>query len=758
MNPIKPLLGLLAALLVAVTAHAQQAPQRRVNVGYAYPAGGQQGTEFEVTLGGQFFDGASRVFFSAQGVTATVEKHTKPMSAKDFNLLREKFQEAQKRIQAAQGGPGRPAGREDAPAVLQAVREMGVPADQIAAFLEYHRRRTDPKQQLNPQISETLLLRVTIAADAEPGPRELRVLATLGLSRPIRFDVGSLPERCEQEPNDAAPDALPDDALPLVLNGRIEPGDVDRFSFQAAKGQYLVARTTARGLVPYLADAVPGWFQATLALRDEDGNEVAYADDYRFDPDPVLHCVIPKNGRYTLEIKDAIYRGRDDFVYRIALGEIPFVTSAFPLGGRDGEKTPVRLEGWNLPVDRVTVDGRRHAPGIHQIVLGQAEGIAQRAPFAFDALPQGAEKEPNDHPDRAQAIVIPMIVNGRIDRPGDGDVFRIQGRAGGRVFAEVLARRLGSPVDSTLALTDAQGRQLAANDDCEDKACGLSTHHADSSLAFTLPADGEYFLHLGDAQRQGGADCGYRLRVSEGRPDFALRVVPSTVSARAGTNVPITMYALRRDGFAGEIALALRDAPPGFALAGARVPAGQESVRLTLALPAEPTAEPVQLVWEGRAVVKGKEIVREAVPADDLMQAFIYHHLVPAEDFLVATGGGRAGRAAFQIARDKPVRLAPGGAAQVRVAVLPWLLKQGKVHLTLVEPPEGIAIKSVSPVKDGLSVLLAADAKKVSPGLAGNLIIEAVLERAAPAPSGKPRAQRTPLGVLPAIAFEVSRK
>ena len=42
----------------------------------------------------------------------------------------------------------------------------------------------------------------------------------------------------------------------------------------------------ARELVPYLADAVPGWFQATLVLYDKKGKEVAYADDYRFNPDP----------------------------------------------------------------------------------------------------------------------------------------------------------------------------------------------------------------------------------------------------------------------------------------------------------------------------------------------------------------------------------------------------------------------------------------------------------------------------------------
>ena len=151
-----------------------------------------------------------------------------------------------------------------------------------------------------------------------------------------------------------------------------------------------------------------------------------------------------------------------------------------------------------------------------------------------------------------------------IYQPGDWDVFRFDGRAGEEIVAEVSARRLNSPLDSLLRLTDAAGRELAVNDDAEDKGAPLLTHQADSRLAFKLPANGAYYLHLGDAQGKGGADYAYRLRISRQQPDFALRVVPSSINARAGATVPLTVYALRRDGFAGDIALQLKDAPAGF--------------------------------------------------------------------------------------------------------------------------------------------------------------------------------------------------
>ena len=78
-----------------------------------------------------------------------------------------------------------------------------------------------------------------------------------------------------------------------------------------------------------------------------------------------------------------------------------------------------------------------------------------------------------------------------------------------------------------------------------------------------LPADGTYYIHLSDTQGQGGPEFAYRLRVSEPRPDFALRIAPSSLSVRAGMSVPVTVYALRKDGFTNAIDLALKDAPAG---------------------------------------------------------------------------------------------------------------------------------------------------------------------------------------------------
>jgi hypothetical protein len=544
--------------------------------------------------------------------------------------------------------------------------------------------------------------------------------------------------------------------LPVVLNGQILPGGVDRFAFNARKGMRLVAAASARNLMPYLADAVPGWFQATLTLYDPDGNEVAYAEDFRFQPDPVLYYTVPADGRYVLEIRDALYRGRQDFVYRVVLGELPFVTSIFPLGSRDSAPTTVALEGWNLPVERLTLHDVVKGPRVFPIFLSEAQQMSGSLLFARDTLPECLEQEPNDRPEIAQPVTLPIIVNGRIDRPGDWDVFRFEGRAGSPIVAEVTARRLGSPLDSLLKLTDASGRLLASNDDFEDRGAPLLTHQADSWLWTTLPADGTYYLHLGDTQHQGGPAYAYRLRISPPRPDFELRVVPSSINARAGTCVPITVYALRRDRFAGAIALQLRAAPAGFALGGALLPADQDKVRLTLTVPPTSTEKAVSLSLEGRATIGGREVSRAAVPAEDMLQAFAYHHLVPAKQWLAAVAERRGANYWWKLADDQRVRLAAGKATHVRFFAPPRALAD-RARLTLSEPPDGIEIQDVQPGRGSVEIVLRADAAKVKPGLSGNLIVEATIDWSPQAAQGKPAGEkrRISIGMLPAVPFEI---
>jgi hypothetical protein len=622
--------------------------------------------------------------------------------------------------------------------------------------------------QQNRQIAESVLLDVTIDSNAAPGNREMRLRTNMGLTNPMVFQVGTIPEICELEPNDPVnywkrPNMailkkllpVPPLELPVVLNGQILPGDIDHFRFRARQGQQLVIATQARSLVPYLADAVPGWFQPLLTLSDADGKPLATASSFQFDPDPVIFYKVPADGEYDIEIRDSLYRGRDDFVYRISVGELPFVTGINPLGGRSGEESVTTLNGWNLPENRLSLD-TRSGVGFRQTIWSGGTNFSNRIHYTVDAFPEIGEIEPNDGRPEVQSVKLPVIVNGCLSRPGDVDVYQFEGHAGEEIVAEVMARRLYSPVDSLLRLIGPKGNVVAWNDDSEDKESGILTHSADSYLRTKLTEDGAYRVQLTDSQRHGGPEYCYRLRISPPRPDFVLRATPSSVNLFPGGSMAIRVYALRKDGFAGDIDLSLKDVPEGLTLSGGRIPAGRDSVRVTLST-ARLIKDPViPLKMEGRARIGDETVVRPVVPAEDMMQAFIYRHLVPSQEFLACVMNLPRNLAFIRLANNGPVEIPAGGAATVKV-LLPNIPMLKDLQLELDEPPPGVTLQESATDTEGITLRLKADGEKVKDGYADNLIVEIILNREGKdaGPDGKKPKQRISLGMLPAIPFKV---
>jgi hypothetical protein len=659
-------LVLVACLALAGPAHAQNRPY----VGYAYPAGGQQGTTVQVKLGGQLLDGVKGVRVTGDGVVGRVLAYERKLNPQDAQLLREQLQELRKAI--PDSDPKAASGLDPSRAPLPP-DSSNTPEQQLARI---ERRLGDYVQRpASAALVNLVWIELSIAADATPGPRELRLLTSRGVTNPLVLHVGQLPEQCRIPMKTASLQVLgkeelalrsrPADqvelrfSLPCTLNGQIASGEVNRYRFEAHKGQRLVMTTQARSLNPYLADAVPGWIQPVLILQSASGETLAYNDDDQFRPDPVLLFEVPADGEYVLSIQDALYRGREDFVYRISVGELPFVTSRFPLGGPLGGSGRVELQGWNLDETSLPAPSTSTGPGIASLLASHNGLVSERVPYDLDTLPETLATESS--PETPQRLELPVIVNGRFEQVGDRDEFSFDGKAGDSVVAEVLARRLGSPVDSRLWLADATGAILAFSDDTDDPTAGINTHPADSYLRTTLPSDGTYRLTLTDASGGGGDAYAYRLRLSPPRPDFELRVVPSSLAIRAKGAGSLDVHAIRRDGFEGPIEVCLAHPPTGFKAAPVTLEAGKASVRLNVRTSLEATDEPVLLTVQGRASIDGKELTREAVPAEDRMQAFLWRHLVPAADLPVtvfeANGGVKRDQKAQVAGRVRQVQL-----------------------------------------------------------------------------------------------------
>ncbi len=659
MKPLR-LAPLALAFLAASSALAQNQ-----YIGYVYPAGGQRGTTFPIRLGGQALQYASDLVVSGEGVSVRLVDYYRVMSNEEFTLLRQQLNELRKKETPISDALAArmswfefpaPIGPVDEPKPGEKPKQEGPKSKKDLAKEKMIERieRIFAADERNPAVrsqTELVFAEVTVAPDAEPGRREIRVITKRGISNPLPFYVGQVPEVARKpmktcqlpllgKESMAQRQRPPEEeemrvTLPCTMNGQIAPGEMNRYRFQGKKGQHLVISAKARDLVPYVADGVPGWFQAVMRLTDANGRELAYDDDFRLNPDPLIYFEVPEDGEYVLTIHEALFRGRESFVYRITVSELPFVASIFPLGARTqgvpGEPVKIEMDGWNLGEATLAPPSQDAGPGRYWIAARSGKFVSNHVPFVLDTLPECLDNEPNDEPSKAQKVQLPTIINGRIDRPGDWDVFEVEGKAGQTIVAEVTARRLGSPLDGFLKVSGEDGTIIAFSDDHHDAASGLNTDHADSYLMAKLPANGKYFIHLGDTRRHSGKEYAYRLRIGQPRPDFELRLVPSRFVMPSKGSASVTVYAIRKDGFDGPIKLSLKDLPEGFESPGATLSAKQVSVGLSLRTSLTATAKPVNVTVVGTANAGDQEVVREAVPAEDRMQAFLWRHLLPAD-------------------------------------------------------------------------------------------------------------------------------
>lgn len=546
---------------------------------------------------------------------------------------------------------------------------------------------------------------IHIAPDASPGPRDMRIIRATGVSNRFRFFVGQIPEVNAVMPRAKGfVQALP--ALPVTVNGWVMSAQTHAYSFSAKAGQKLVLRVQSQEIIPLMADAVPGWAQMVLTLFDPDGKEMAYLDDAGIHPDPVLIQGIPRDGLYRVEIRDALYRGRENFLYRLSIGELPYLTSIFPLGGAAGQAGRVELFGANLPansLDLAAPDGTRNLLPIDvksaltsNWLPYQVERIAG-SPVSSAATTQPAR------------VTVPAVLDGRITRAGQEDVFTFHAEAKKELVFEVFARRLDSPLDSVLTVTDAKGGRLGQNDDYVDERFPLVTHQADSRLSVKFAAAGDYLVRLADAQGKFGPDYAYRLVISQPRPDFALMVLPDNPRVAPGDQAVLSVHAIRRDGFDGEIRLSLKDLPPGFTAGGATVGPKEADARFTITAPAD--AKPGQILrptLQGRATIDSRDVVHDSLPAEQLMQAFSYIYRIPTEEFLLQV----LAPPAFVLSASGPggaLEVPQGGEVKLTVKVSRKVKMSGAIGLTLDQPaPRGLSMRyaPIPPDKDEAQVVL----------------------------------------------------
>ncbi len=393
-------------------------------------------------------------------------------------------------------------------------------------------------------------LSIAIAKDAEPGVYYLRLADADGASALKPFIVGTLADILEKEPNDdpRKPHAL--DTSAVVVNGRLDkPGDVDTFAVKLTKGQTLVASLEANQTLRSPMDGV-------IQVLSSDGFVLEQNDDYRgFDPQ--IAFVVPKDGLYLVRVfafpakADTAVRfaGKETFIYRLTLTTGPFVEHTYPLAVSRDQPADVELVGWNLPAElrRMKITPQLDT----DILLVSDARIAN--PFSIQLVRNPSIVKTQATRANPQKITLPATITGRLDRPGDIDVFEFAAKKGDKLAITVGSRTLGFPLDPVLRLTDLAGKTLL-----QSKAVKIGD---DPILNYAVTLDAVYRVEIGDLHDHAGPRYVYRLRVGTPVPDFDVKVTGDNFTLAAGKSLEIPVAVTRIAGFKGEVTLRVEGLP-----------------------------------------------------------------------------------------------------------------------------------------------------------------------------------------------------
>lgn len=543
---------------------------QKMSVGYIYPAGGQLGTTFDIEIGGLNITQAAKVFVSGKGVKAEIIKENAP----------------------AKKAP---------------------------------RKKYD--DQSSPQLADRLKVRITIDKSAEPGLRDLRLQAEKGVSNKLPFEVGQYPDFREsgvsalEKPN-------PVSALPATLCGQIMPGERDFFSFRIEKGCTFVAAAKARAFVPYIADAVPGWFQAVISLRNSKGQEVAFSDDFRNGVDPVIITKIPETDTYTLMIHDAVFRGREDFNYRIEVGEIPYISFIFPAIGVSGKPNSVHINGVNIAKNTIKFKPAFEGKGVFS-TRGNGGFLTNQVPFLSYSR---SEKVVSLHPENE--LGLNEVIFDSLTSKFAPKVYYFDLQKNEQLAVDVTARKLGSLLDGVLTLYNEKGRKVAEVDDKDDEMEGLLTYHADPSLTYKATETGRYKLELRDVLQGSGKEYYYALERKERFGTFGVFVSPANFTIPQGGTGSFLIDVVSSDKKNYRLDLELKGLPKGFLTSSMEIRGNKWEVSVTAPENAKEQSIDLRVIARNSGSKNNLPESQEAVAADNMMQAFYYTHHIPAVEFM----------------------------------------------------------------------------------------------------------------------------
>jgi len=469
------------------------------------------------------------------------------------------------------------------------------------------------KDGKKPVVSK-MKLKFTVAPDATPGVRDFRILTAQGASTVGQVVLTREPIVAEAAANDVAAMAQPV-TIPAALCGIIEKAeDLDFYKFRVEAGQTLVFHVYSQRLQNRIHD-MQARVDPLITVRTLTGGTLAACDN-TYAGDPLLVYQFAQAGEYLLEMRDVRYEGNAEWTYCIEMHSRPFITQTHPLAVVPGLDTPLLLAGANLPPNpaltvKVPADAKLGltwiAPEFQEQPTNPIMLLATAGPIHLEAPAE------NNLPAQGQPFPLQSTVCGVIEQPGDIDCYTFDAKAGETWTFNVVARRANSKLDPIFRILNDKGGALVEVDD----SVVLRVNQSDSRLeSWAAPADGKYTLEIRDLHLRGGPEFPYAIETLRTTPNFELQVDTDKTLLSPGTSAPIYVKVLRKNGYVGEVSLAIDGLPAGVtATVGRILVTGNDGC---IILKADPAAQPggtnIQITGVGMHAMKdGAQLAVTAV-------------------------------------------------------------------------------------------------------------------------------------------------
>lgn len=504
-------------------------------------------------------------------------------------------------------------------------------------------KKKPPKRRKGPAMGKPVVTRfkVTIDSTVPVGIHDVRLVNKWGVSNPRAFVVGDLAEVQEKEPNSDVEQAQRVALNSTINGGMASPTDVDYYVFPGKKGQ--------RVIVSCLASSIDSRFTPGLELYDAAGKQLAANRNYS-ERDALADCVLPEDGDYYVRVFQFTHtQGTPEHFYRLSITTAPWIDAVFPCVVEPGKTTSVTVYGRNLPggkpegaLEKITVPVAAPATPEAASRLAYTGWLSPRAAgltgFEFRLRNEAGSSNPflitlarapvvldngtNDTPETAQEVTLPCEIAGQIEKRRDRDWYTFSAKKGEVYTIEVLSSRLGAPTYMYFQIRGADKREMYESQDNQDVLSRKFWMRSEDPqpYRFAVPADGKYQLLVGSfvGDTLAGPRHHYRVRITLDQPDFQLIAIgpdehrPEAPVLMQGGNQAFTVFALRQDGFVGDIALSVEGLPPGVTCPPQTLGGDLHQTHLVLSAKPDAAAWTGAVKIKGTATINGKKVAREA--------------------------------------------------------------------------------------------------------------------------------------------------